>query len=128
VDDIAVDTHSSKTSSHGNRFVSHHPDLPRESFHLHGESHGGIDGLDVLSFESADYLTCHVVDVVASRVELEIRDGACRASDGLAIHSADKADECSRTGKNAEDVLSLIRELFALYFNEAHVIGAGVEA
>jgi hypothetical protein len=108
--------------------MRYHPDLAWESLHLHGKPHGRIDSLDVLPFETPDDSTCYVVDVVSRVMELEIRYGTGWASNGLTVHPTNNTDECSRTGKNAEDVLSLTRELFAVHFNEAHVIGAGVEA
>jgi hypothetical protein len=61
-------------------------------------------------------------------MELEIRYGTGWASDGLAIHPADKADECSGTGKDVENVLFLVSEFSSSYLYETHVIGAGVEA
>ena len=97
-----MDANFAKPGSLSNELVGDDPDLARlpagrkvltgEVVHLHGESHGGVDGSHSLSFEGRDDLAGDLIDVIALVMEFQIGDGAGGGSDGLTIHPKNEGE------------------------------------
>jgi hypothetical protein len=70
----------------------------------------------------ADDLSNHVVCLVNDVVELDVCDGPHWSSDVLAIHPAHNTDDRFRAGEQADDICTVRGEIFAIDFDEAHVV------
>src|SRR5262245_17329504 len=122
----AMDAHVAEAGGDGHRLVPHHPDPLGKAAHLHRKAHRRTDGPHALRLQPLDDPKGDLVDRLALVMELEVRNRARRAPDGLSAHAAHEGEQSLRPGMPAQDLLPLVVELRPIDGHEPGVVGAAL--
>src|SRR5436305_676827 len=92
---IAMNSHPTKTGSHGNRLMRYGPWLSSKAICFHWKARCTRNRRpDLERLEFRNYLLSNNIRFVRLDVKLQVRDRTSWSPDILLIHSTDEADQC----------------------------------
>src|SRR5262249_54714027 len=108
MDDVPMAAYLTQAGGDRDRLVRDDPRLPAPAIHLHRKSGGWVERANAALLERGHDAARCFVQFVARVVKLEIRHGARRGPQALAVHPQHESDERARRRKERQD-LALLR-------------------